>query len=91
MSENTSPISFHRTREGKILAGVCTSVSRQFGVDVNIIRLALAVVTCFTGGTAIAVYAAAWLLIPDEGKETSIAQDLINKNTNKNADKYVAH
>jgi phage shock protein C len=87
MSENTSPISFHRTREGRILAGVCSSLSRQFGMDVNVIRLAWTVVTLFTGGTAVAVYAAAWLLIPEEGKETSIAQNMINKSVNKNAEK----
>ncbi|MBC6459870.1 PspC domain-containing protein [Actinomadura sp. HBU206391] len=91
MSENTSPISFHRIREGRILGGVCTSLSRQFGVDVHVTRLALAVVAFFTGGTAVAVYVAAWLLIPDEGKETSIAQDLINKSQSKHADKFDKH
>ncbi|GAA2088316.1 PspC domain-containing protein [Actinomadura alba] len=90
MSENTSPISFHRTRDGKILAGVCASVGRQFGVDVNLIRLALVITAFFTGGTAVAIYVAAWLLIPEEGKTTSIAQDLISKHTNKSTDKYVA-
>jgi phage shock protein PspC (stress-responsive transcriptional regulator) len=91
MSENTHTMSFHRTREGKILAGVCSSLSRQFGVDVHVIRLAWVVVSLFTGGTALAVYAAAWLLIPEEGKETSIAQNMINKNAEKNAGEYGAH
>jgi hypothetical protein len=39
----------------------------------------LAVATFF-GGLGIGVYAVAWILVPEEGREGSIAQDLINKN-----------
>jgi phage shock protein PspC (stress-responsive transcriptional regulator) len=86
MSENStenSTTTFRRTREGKMIAGVCSGLERQFGWDVNIVRLVWAVVTVFTGGTAALVYAIAWLLIPEEGRETSIAQDLIDKNTRR--------
>ena len=86
MSENStenSTTTFRRTRQGKMIAGVCAGLERQFGWDVNILRLVWAVVTVFTGGTAALVYAIAWLLIPEEGRETSIAQDLIDKNTRR--------
>lgn len=48
------------------------------GVDANILRLGLAVFTIF-GGAGIALYAIAWLLIPDEGATKSIAEDLAKK------------
>ena len=67
-----------RAREGRMVAGVCAGVGRYTGIDPNIIRVALAV-SVFFGGLGIALYAVAWLLIPEEGKPTSIAQDLIDK------------
>ena len=82
MNEN-STTTFRRTREGKMIAGVCSGLERQFGWDGNVLRLVWAVVTVFTGGTAALVYAIAWLLIPEEGSETSIAQDLIDRNTRR--------
>jgi phage shock protein PspC (stress-responsive transcriptional regulator) len=81
---NEKPSStFRRTREDKMIAGVCSGLSRQFGWDANIIRLVWAIVTFLTGGTAAAVYGIVWLLIPEEGAEKSIAQDLIDKNTKR--------
>jgi phage shock protein PspC (stress-responsive transcriptional regulator) len=67
-----------RTRQGKIIAGVCSGAGEYLGVDANILRLALAVATFF-GGLGIGIYAVAWLLIPEEGKSNSIVQDLITK------------
>ncbi|MFC7384097.1 PspC domain-containing protein [Sphaerisporangium rhizosphaerae] len=67
-----------RTREGRIVAGVCSGAAEFTGIDANILRLALAVATFF-GGLGVGIYAVAWLLIPEEGKNGSIVQDLINK------------
>ncbi|MHB1433390.1 MAG: PspC domain-containing protein [Streptosporangiaceae bacterium] len=69
-----------RPKDGRIIAGVCAGVADYLGVDVNIVRLVLAVLTIFTAGTGVLAYAAAWALIPEEGHATSIAEDLINKN-----------
>ncbi|MFB9249970.1 PspC domain-containing protein [Sphaerisporangium melleum] len=70
-----------RTRQGRIIAGVCSGAAEFIGVDANILRLALAVATFF-GGLGVGIYAVAWLLIPQEGKSGSIVQDLINKQKN---------
>jgi phage shock protein PspC (stress-responsive transcriptional regulator) len=69
-----------RPKDGRIIAGVCAGVADYLGVDVNIVRLVLAVLTIFTAGTGVLAYAAAWALIPEEGHSTSIAEDLIGKN-----------
>lgn len=77
MSEyNTKQL--RRTRKGRIIAGVCSGVGEYVGIDANLIRIGLAVMTLF-GGLGVGVYAIGWLLMPEEGKETSIVQDLINK------------
>lgn len=71
-----------RTRKGRIIAGVCSGVGEYVGIDANIIRIGLAIVTLF-GGLGIGVYAIGWLLIPEEDKDTSIVQDLIAKQQQK--------
>jgi phage shock protein C len=71
-----------RTHKGRIIAGVCSGVGEYVGIDANIIRIGLAIMTLF-GGLGIGVYAIGWLLMPEEGKETSIVQDLVNKQQQK--------
>jgi phage shock protein C len=69
-----------RNRDNRIVAGVCAGLADYLGMDVNLVRLLVAVVTLFTAGTAILAYLVAWAVIPEEGQKSSIAEDLINKN-----------
>ncbi|MEU8247895.1 PspC domain-containing protein [Nonomuraea sp. NPDC048916] len=71
-----------RTHNGRIIAGVCSGVGQYVGIDANLIRIGLAIATLF-GGVGIGVYAIAWLLMPEEGKDTSIIQDLLSKQQSK--------
>lgn len=68
-----------RTRDGRIVAGVASGLGRYVGIDPNIIRAALAVATFF-GGLGVAVYAIGWVLLPEEGHDRSVLQDVIDKN-----------
>ena len=74
----TTDKKLRRTHDGRMLAGVCSGAARYFGIDPNIVRLALAVFTLF-GGAGIALYAIAWVIIPEEGAPKSIAEDLFKK------------
>lgn len=76
--------SLHRTKDGRMLAGVCSGTGAYLGIDPNLIRIALAVFTIF-GGAGIAVYAVGWLLMPEEGASNSVAQDLMTKWGDKNS------
>ncbi|MEV4173949.1 MULTISPECIES: PspC domain-containing protein [unclassified Nonomuraea] len=67
-----------RTHKGRIIAGVCSGVGEYVGIDANLVRIALAIATLF-GGVGVGIYAIGWLLMPDEEHDTSIVQDLINK------------
>ena len=69
-----------RTRDGRIVAGVCSGLGQYFGIDANVIRVILAVITVFTGGFGALAYLAAWVVIPEEGEKSSIAENLVNKN-----------
>ena len=69
-----------RSRDNRIVAGVCAGLADYLNMDVNLVRVVVALLTLFTVGTGILAYLIAWAVIPEEGQKTSIAEDLINKN-----------
>jgi phage shock protein PspC (stress-responsive transcriptional regulator) len=71
------PRQLRRPNDDRMLAGVASGLARYLGIDVLPARIAL-VVLCFVGGLGLPLYLAGWLLIPDEGAQQSIADDLIH-------------
>ena len=68
-----------RTREGRVVAGVCGGIAAYFGIDPTLVRLAFAVFTIF-GGAGILIYLIAWIVIPEEGGDgSSIAESFVSK------------
>jgi phage shock protein PspC (stress-responsive transcriptional regulator) len=76
MSEHTAeqPAVQRLERSGsdRMLAGVCGGLARYFGIHPAFYRVGF-VVLGLIGGAGILIYLAAALVIPDEGKEDSIA------------------
>lgn len=56
--------SFHRVREGKLLAGVCTGLARYLNVDVTFVRVVFAVAAVFSFGLAFWAYVFLWFVAP---------------------------
>jgi phage shock protein PspC (stress-responsive transcriptional regulator) len=54
-----------RSRDDRVLGGVCGGLARYFNVDPLIVRIA-AVALVFVGGFAVIAYIAALLLVPDD-------------------------
>ena len=69
-----------RKRDNRIVAGVCAGLADYAGIDVNLLRVIVALVSLFTGGAGVIAYIVGWMVIPEEGQKTSIAEDLVNKN-----------
>ena len=65
-----------------MVAGICAGIAEHSGLDVTLVRVIVTVVSVITGGTGALAYLAAWMIIPDEGEKTSIAQDIIGKKQN---------
>jgi len=61
-----------RSRSDRMLAGVCGGLARYFDIHPAFYRVGFVVLTLI-GGAGILVYAAAALVIPDEGKTDSVA------------------
>jgi phage shock protein C len=68
-----------RSRDGRMLAGVCAGLAGYFGFDVTVVRVIWAVVSVITGGAGVLAYLVAWIIIPDEGQKSSIAEDIVSK------------
>lgn len=60
-----------RSQQDRMLAGVCGGVGSYLGVDPVLLRVGFALLTIF-GGLGAVAYVALWLLLPEEGGETSI-------------------
>lgn len=68
-----------RPRDGRMLAGVCAGVADYFGLDVTLVRVIWAVVSVITGGAGVLAYLVAWIVIPDEGQKSSLAENMVGK------------
>ena len=67
-----------RRTEGRILGGVATGLARYLDMDVAIVRVGM-VALCLFAGMAIPLYLAGWLLIPEEGADSALADALSKK------------
>ena len=62
-----------RSGDDKMLAGVAGGMARYLNVNVTLVRVIIAALALFSGAGA-ALYLAAWLLIPADGEDQSIAE-----------------
>lgn len=80
MSEHTLSQPFvkrlERSRTDRTVAGVCGGLGRYFDMTPAVFRLGFVVLTLL-GGAGVLVYIAAVLIMPAEGKGSSIAEEVI--------------
>ena len=68
-----------RSRDGRMLAGVCAGVAGYFGLDVTLVRVIWAIVSVITGGAGVLAYLVAWVIIPGEGQKSPTAENITGK------------
>jgi phage shock protein PspC (stress-responsive transcriptional regulator) len=82
MSEyTTQPIAtkrLERPASGRLLAGVAAGLGRYFDLSPAFFRLGFVVLTLL-GGSGVLLYLAALLIIPEEGKDNSIAAEVLER------------
>jgi phage shock protein C len=79
MTEAKPPKRLIRTRNGRLVAGVCSGLAEYFAIDATVVRLIFLALAVITFGVGALIYLAAWIVIPEEGETTSIAENLIKK------------
>ena len=71
-----------RSRSDRMLAGVCGGLARYFEIHPAFYRVGFVVLTLI-GGAGILIYLAAALVMPDEGKEDSIAAEALRESRDR--------
>ena len=71
-----------RSTDDRWVAGVCSGVARYLNIDPVIVRIVIAVLT-IVGFAGAILYAAAWLLLPSEDADKSIAAGWFNLDENE--------
>ena len=56
---------FTRSRDDKMIAGVCGGLARYFNIDTTIVRLRF-VLAVLLGGASPLIYLVLWLVMPEE-------------------------
>lgn len=75
-SQHWPPRRLLRPSEGRVLGGVAAGVADYLDVDVVVVRIVL-VALVLAGGAGVPLYLAAWALMPEEGREESLADGLL--------------
>lgn len=55
-----------RSRNDKMIAGVCAGLAKFFGLDVTLVRVVYALLSVFTAFAGVLVYLILWLIVPYE-------------------------
>jgi phage shock protein PspC (stress-responsive transcriptional regulator) len=71
-----------RSADDKMLAGVAGGIARYLDADVMLVRVIIAALALFTGA-GLALYIAAWLLIPADGEDQPVAAAWIADRQNR--------
>jgi phage shock protein PspC (stress-responsive transcriptional regulator) len=79
----TAPVKeLHRSRDERILAGVAGGLGQYFDLSPTFFRIGFVILTLF-GGAGILLYAAAALVIPDEGRSDSIVSESLRRHRDR--------
>ena len=65
LSTVRSTITLRRSRTDRMVAGVCGGAAAALGVEANLLRLGLVLLTVFGVGLGAVAYLAAWILVPE--------------------------
>lgn len=76
----------YRSKEDKMIAGVCGGIAEYFEIDSVWVRLA-AILTVFMNGIGLLLYIVAWIIMPEnpnqKDKPKTISERLVSESTKK--------
>jgi phage shock protein PspC (stress-responsive transcriptional regulator) len=77
-SDNCPHRPIRRIHEGGMFTGTAAGIAEYLDIDPTIVRVGFVALTLL-GGLGAPIYLASWLLIPEEGTNASIADDLLER------------
>jgi len=82
LSDQPAARQLRRSTDDKMLAGVAGGIAQYLDVDVTVVRVIIAALALLNG-VGLALYVAAWLLIPEDGEDQSLAAAWIARYQNR--------
>src|SRR5262245_53197624 len=76
MNAEATPRQLRRSRDDRMLGGVCSGLGRYFDVNPAFYRVGF-VILALLGGAGILIYLGALLVIPNEGETDSVATEIL--------------
>lgn len=70
---------FYRSRNNRVLAGICGGTADYFGVDTALVRI-IAFLLVFFGGLSLWIYIILWIIIPENDTLPGYGRDKYYKN-----------
>lgn len=61
------PRKLYRSRNQRMIAGVCGGLADYFNVDATLVRVLFLLLAVF-GGTGLVIYIVMWVIVPDVSK-----------------------
>ena len=61
------PRKLYRSRNQRMIAGVCGGLADYFNVDATLVRVLFLLLAVF-GGTGLVIYIVMWIIVPDVSK-----------------------
>jgi phage shock protein C len=77
VQEAASREGLYRSREGRMIAGVCAGFARRYGWDVVIVRLLLVLTVLVGCGMPILLYIVGWFVMPKEPYAFAVATPVV--------------
>lgn len=71
-SENPTARVLRRSKDDRVIGGVCSGLGRYFGMDPILMRL-LFVIFALAGGSAFLAYIVLWIVVPEERDGDNVA------------------
>lgn len=66
LTTTTPTKTFRRSRDDRMISGVCGGAAALLGVDATILRIALVAATVLGFGAGVLIYFACWVLVPEQ-------------------------
>ncbi|MBN1427175.1 MAG: PspC domain-containing protein [Anaerolineae bacterium] len=68
-----------RSREGRILGGICAGLGTYFGVDIVLVRLVF-LALALVNGLGVMIYIIMWIVVPDEESRGLAGDEAVRAN-----------
>ncbi len=56
----------YRSRQDRMIAGVCSGLAQHYGWDTSLVRITAALIAFFSAGTGILAYIVFWIVMPEQ-------------------------